>query len=146
MGGRKAKPIMLQLLEGNKNRLTKSEIEARKAAEAKIKPNADKVTPPSWLSNDAKEIFNKSVEELIQVELITNVDVEQLAVYSRAVAEFAKESQKDEPDETKLDKLSKQIKSWSIEFGLTPSSRAKLAMPKEEEKEKTVEEQFFGDI
>jgi hypothetical protein len=39
--GRKAMPIDLLLIQGNKNRLTKSEIENRKSAEAKLKPKAD---------------------------------------------------------------------------------------------------------
>jgi P27 family predicted phage terminase small subunit len=49
-------------------------------------------------------------------------------------------------DEKTLDTLYKQLKSMAIEFGFTPSSRAKLAMPKEEEKEKSTEEKLFGDI
>jgi P27 family predicted phage terminase small subunit len=85
---------------------------------------------------------------------MTNVDVNQLAVYCRAYARYVElQAGNEDPetgekltDEKTLDTLYKQLKSMAIEFGFTPSSRAKLAMPKEEEKEKSTEEKMFGDI
>jgi P27 family predicted phage terminase small subunit len=152
--GRKAMPIDLLLIQGNKNKLTKKEIEARRAAEAKLKPRADKIKPPSWLSPLAKREFKKLAAELDEIGLMTNVDVNQLAVYCRAYARYIElQAGNEDPetgetvtDEKTLDTLYKQLKSMAIEFGFTPSSRAKLAMPKEEEKEKTPEEKLFGDI
>jgi P27 family predicted phage terminase small subunit len=152
--GRKAMPIDLLLIQGNKNKLTKKEIESRKEAEAKLKPKADNIRPPSWLSTLAKREFKKLAAELNAIGLMTNVDVNQLAVYCRAYARYIElQAGNEDPetgeivtDEKTLDTLYKQLKSMAIEFGFTPSSRAKLAMPKEEEKEKTPEEKMFGDV
>lgn len=147
-------PIELLLIQGNKNKLTKQEIEARKAAEQKLKPKANNIKPPTWLSPLAKKEFKRLAAELDYIGLMTNVDVNQLAVYCRAYARYvelqkgsnSKEDDEDIVDEKTLDTLYKQLKSMAIEFGFTPSSRAKLAMPKEEEKEKSTEEKLFGDI
>lgn len=154
MPGRKAMPIELLLINGNKNKLTKEEIEARRKAEAAIKPNANAVRPPSWLNATAKREFKKLASELLQTELITNVDVNQLAMYCSAMARYIEmqkgieneETGEIEIDEKKLDILFKQLKAMAAEFGFTPSSRAKLAMPKEPEKKKTKEEELFGDV
>jgi hypothetical protein len=43
--GRRAKPVDLILIQGTKH-LTKEEIEARKEAEAKLRPKDDMVRPP----------------------------------------------------------------------------------------------------
>lgn len=156
MAGRKAMPIELLLVKGKKN-LTKQEIDARRKAENKIRPNADKVRPPAWLSPEAKREFKKLAVELQQTELITNVDVNQLAIYCRAYARYVElqngtieENEEGEEirlyDEKQIDILFKQLKAMSAEFGFTPSSRAKIAIPKEPEKEKTPDEIMFGDV
>lgn len=162
--GRKALPIELLLVKGNKN-LTKAEIDARRKAEAKIKPNADNIKPPSWLSAAGKREFRKLVLELQQTELITNVDVNQLAAYCRIYERYI-ELQKGTPsidedgqavlddngdpvieyNDKSIDNHLKQLKAYASEFGLTPASRAKIAIPKPEEKEKTPEEIQFGNV
>ena len=146
MSGRKAMPVELLLLNGNKNRLTKKEIEARKTAEEKMKMKADQVRPPSWLSAPAKREFKRLAAELKEIDLIANVDLNQLAVYCRAYARYVELQKEDIPNEKTLDTLFKQMKSIATEFGFTPSSRAKLAMPKEEEKPQSSEEKMFGDV
>lgn len=152
--GRKAMPIELLLINGNKNKLTKQEINARKKSEEKIKPNANNIKPPSWLNASAKREFRKLAQELAQIGLMTNVDVNQLAVYCRTYARYIelqkgvedKETGEFITDEKTIDMLYKQLKGMAVEFGFTPSARAKLAMPKEEEKEKSTEEKMFGDV
>ena len=154
MAGRKAMPIELLLINGNKNRLSKAEIETRRKAEKKLKTGTDNIKPPTWLNAAAKKEFKKLAQELGSIDLITNVDVNQLAVYCRAYVryiELAKgnedpETGEIETDEKTLDVLYKQLKGMATEFGFTPSSRAKIAMPKEDEKEKTEEEKLFGDV
>lgn len=165
MGGRRAMPIDLLLINGNKNKLTKSEIDQRKKAEAKIKPSTDKVRPPSWLSAAGKREFRKLVMELQQTELITNVDVNQLAAYCRVYERYVelqagtpavdeigdpKLDEEGNPiieyNEKAIDTYLKHLKTLAVEFGLTPSARAKIAMPKKEEKEKSTEEQMFGEV
>lgn len=147
-------PIDLLLIQGNKNRLTKQEIEARREAEQNLKPRSDRIKPPIWLTPLAKKEFKRLAAELNEIGLMTNVDINQLAVYCRAYAKFVElqegtfdpETGLKFTDEKTLDTLYKQLKSMAIEFGFTPSSRAKLAMPKEEEKPKSTEENLFGDV
>ncbi|MDE3838651.1 phage terminase small subunit P27 family [Bacillus methanolicus] len=163
--GRKAKPIELMLIQGSKH-LTKKEIEERKQAEAKLKPNANKVKPPAWLDDVAKKEFKRIAKELQEIDLITNVDVNALAAYCDAYSDYIKCTQiiQEEgmmveytnkaaetnkvphPLLTKKKQLHEQMKSLATEFGLTPSSRAKIALPKKEEKEPTPEERLFGDV
>jgi P27 family predicted phage terminase small subunit len=155
--GRKAVPIDI-LLQRKKKNLTKAEIEARRAAEAKIKPSSNQVKPPSWLDAAAKKEFKKLANELLQTELITNVDVNQLAMYCSTLSryiELQKGQEVEDPetgditiefDEKKIDILFKQIKGMAAEFGFTPGSRAKIAIKPEKEKEKTAEEEMFGNV
>ncbi|WP_069649648.1 phage terminase small subunit P27 family [Caloranaerobacter ferrireducens] len=160
--GRKAKPIELHILQGNPNRLTKSQIEARKEAEAKLKPKADKVKAPKWLSKEAKKEFNRIAKELQEIGLLTNVDIDMLAAYCDAYTEYQKctkiieeeglmveytnkaaETNKvPHPLLTKKKQLFEQMKSIAGEFGLTPSARAKLAIPKQEKEVDRFEELF----
>jgi len=163
--GRRAKPVDLILIQGTKH-LTKKEIDARKEAEAKLRPNDDKVRPPGWLDGVAKKEFKRIVKELKEIGLVTNVDVNALALYCDAYSNYVKCSQIIEeeglmveytnkaaetnkvphPLLTKKKQLHEQMKSLAVEFGLTPSSRAKLALPKEEPKQPTPFEQEFGDV
>ena len=46
---------------------------------------------------------------------------------------------------TKKKQLYEQMRSIASEFGLTPTARAKIAIPKREEKPKSEEELLFGD-
>jgi P27 family predicted phage terminase small subunit len=164
--GRKAKPIQLHLLQGNKNRLTKKEIEERQQAEGRLKPKADKVKPPSWLDTVAKKEFRRIVSELEEIELITNVDVVALATYCDAYSDYVKcckliaeeglmveytnkaaETNKvPHPLLTKKKQLHEQMKSLATEFGFTPAARAKIAIPKQQQKEPSTFEKEFGDV
>ncbi|BCJ86463.1 phage terminase small subunit P27 family [Effusibacillus dendaii] len=163
--GRKAQPIALQLLKGNKNRLTKQEIEHRQSIEEKLKPKKDAVKPPVWLNDVAKKEFKRIAKELMELDLITNVDINALAAYCDAYSDYvectkiiqdeglmveytnkaAETNKVPHPLLTKKKQLHEQMKSLATEFGLTPSSRAKLAMPKLDEKPKSEEERMFGD-
>ncbi|WP_077616920.1 phage terminase small subunit P27 family [Caenibacillus caldisaponilyticus] len=164
--GRKAIPIELQLINGNKNRLTKSEIEQRREAEKKIKPKSNKVKPPAWLNDVAKKEFKRIVKEMQELEILTNVDVDALALYCDAYASYiectriideegmmveytnkaAETNKVPHPLLTKKKQLAEQMKALATEMGLTPASRAKLAMPKEQPKEPTEFERLFGDV
>lgn len=161
--GRKAKPIHLQLVEGNPNRLTKAEIEARKAGEAKVRPPSDRVKPPVWLGKKAKALFRKLVKDLESTELLTNVDVETLAVYCDAVERYAQATQEIEatgitvvgsqgtpvqnPAVLVASKYAGIIAKCASKLGLDPASRASLAIPKESpKKEITPVEAMFGDV
>lgn len=164
--GRSAKPIVLQLLEGNKGKYSKAQLEERLEKESAIQPNTDNIKPPSWLSPFAKREFRKMVKELLEVDLITNVDVNAMAFYCDAYSKYvectkviqeeglmveytnkaAETNKVPHPLLTKQKGLFEQMKSLSIEFGLTPAARAKIAIPKSSEKEVSAEEKMFGDL
>src|SRR5690606_2563309 len=154
---RKAMPIALHLIDGNKNRLTKAEIEARKAAEQRLRPKDDKVRAPTWLSKEAKKVFNQLVKELADTKLLTNVDVHILALWCDAYVDYinctkiieqeglmveytnkaAETNKVAHPLMTKKKQLAEQMRALASEFGLTPAARAKLAIPKDPPKEPT---------
>ncbi len=164
--GRRAKPIDLHLLEGNKNRKTKKEIEARKKVEEAITPGADKVNPPKWLSKEAKEEFKRISGELMPLKLITNADINAIARYCDAyidyklctkiieeeglMVEYTNKSggtnRVPHPLLAKKKQLHDQMLKLEGEFGLTAAARAKIAIPRKEEKEPTDFEKMFGDI
>src|SRR5690606_2901432 len=163
---RKAMPIALHLIDGNKNRLTKAEIEARKAAEERLRPKADKVKPPSWLSKEAKKVFKQIAKELEHTKLITNVDIHALALWCDAYVDYinctkiikeeglmveytnkaAETNKVAHPLMTKKKQLAEQMRALASEFGLTPAARAKLAIPKDPPKEPTPFEREFGNV
>lgn len=164
--GRNAKPIALQLLEGNKGKYSKKQLEERMERENALKPNTDNVNAPNWLSPFAKEEFEKMANELMTIDMLTNVDVNALAMYCDAYARYvectqmiqeeglmveytnkaAETNKVPHPLLTKQKALFEQMKALSTEFGLTPAARAKIAIKKEPEKEKTTEEILFGDV
>ncbi len=168
---RRAKSIHLHLLEGNKNRKTKDEINQRLKAEEALNPGADKVKPPMWLSKQAKKEFKFLATQLKQIKLMTNNDIHMLAVYCDAYADYVKFTKivdeegpwtgflslDDDGNTIETDKqphpmLVKkkhafdQMAKVAAEFGFTPGSRAKIAIPKKEEKAKTPFEEKFGDV
>lgn len=163
--GRKAVPVDLLVLRGTKH-LTKQEIDARRGAEARLKPKADKLRPPSWLSPIAKREFKRIVKEMEGLGVLTNVDIDALALYVDAYASYiectriieqeglmveytnkaAETNKVAHPLLTKKRQLADQMRMMAVELGLTPAARAKLAMPKREPKEPTEFERMFGNV
>ncbi|MEK8132919.1 terminase [Paenibacillus filicis] len=96
MPGRNAKPIGLHLAEGNPNRLTKEDIEARKAAEVKLgEKDLAKLKKPSFVSKDktASKIWGDLIKEYKSaaaqgVELLTSSDLGMLALYCKTYSEY----------------------------------------------------------
>ena len=161
---RKSNPVNLIVHNGKKH-LTKSEIEHRQKAEAAITPPANKVKPPKWLSRPAKKEFKRLIKEMAETKLITNADINALAAYCDAYVDYiectriigeeglmveytnkAGETNRiPHPLFTRKKQLHEQMIKIASEFGFTPCSRAKIALPKKEKKEPTAFEQRFGD-
>jgi len=161
--GRNAKPIELVLLNG-KSHKTKKEIEHRKQHE--IKPPKNRIESPEWLCDVAKKEWDEIQGDLIELGLLSNIDVNQLAIYCDAYAKYIDATGKinkfglvikhtnksgatnvvTNPHVQIAGKYADLINKFSNEFGLTPSSRAKIAIPKKEEREKSEFEQKFGDL
>ncbi|MCQ6343703.1 phage terminase small subunit P27 family [Bacillus cereus] len=161
--GRKAKPIHLHILEGNTNRLTKEEMKQRLESEKRWKAKSDKVRPPTWLDSVAKKEFKRIAGELLELDVITNIDVNALALYCDAYADYmactkiiqeegllveytnkaAETNKVPHPLLTKKKQLHEQMKAIGVDFGFTPSARAKIVIPNRKQGPKTnVEKEF----
>lgn len=82
----KRQPVALVQAKGKKH-LTKAEIDLRKAQE--LHPDADKVKPPAWMkSAKQKKRFMEVAEQLIRLEVMTNLDCEALARLIQAEDEY----------------------------------------------------------
>lgn len=136
---RPRQPIDLIIAKGKKH-LTKAEIEHRKATE--IKAPSDKVKAPSYLDKELKKEFRKIAKELLNIGIMTNLDVDALARFVIARKMYVELSQKilEHPEKlldkdwlSNQDKLFKQCRSAASDLGLTISSRCKLVMPKKED-------------
>lgn len=75
---RPRQPIDLLTYKGKKN-LTKQEIEERKASE--IKAPADEIRAPSYLPKDLRRDFKRISDELINIGIMSNLDVDALCRY-----------------------------------------------------------------
>lgn len=139
---RPRQPIELVVAKGKKH-LTKAEIESRKNSE--IKAKKDDIKPPKNLTKDEKKEFKKIANELIELDIMSNLDCNSLGMYIRAYKNYTKVSDKlmeldvlyDFEEYNKLsileDRYTKQCRSHAIDLGLTISSRCKLVVPKVEE-------------
>jgi P27 family predicted phage terminase small subunit len=147
---RPRQPTDLLLVKGKKH-LTKEEIAKRKSSE--VKAPADKVKAPSYLPDDLKKEFRKLARELIDIEIMTNLDIDALArfIISRKMyLELTKQIFEDtelllDKDTIGIqDKLFKQCRAAASDLGLTISSRCKLVVPKKEEPKKESKFAKFG--
>src|SRR5690606_3601563 len=138
--GRRARPIELHVLKGNHR--TKAEIAARRQAEEAIRPPADDLKPPKWLSAAAKREWRRIVKVMEGLGLLTNADVDTLAAYCDAVARCAEAAKilnaegmvvegsrgpQQHPMVLVYEKYERIRARCASQLGLDPSSRAALA-------------------
>lgn len=96
--GRNAKPVALQIAEGNPNRLTREQIQQRKDAEVKLgKSDLDRLRPPALVKTDAVALghWKQALKEYKEAaksgaNLLTSSDVGLLAMYCRTYSEYEK--------------------------------------------------------
>jgi P27 family predicted phage terminase small subunit len=159
---RPRQPVDLIAFKGNKH-LTKAEIAERKATE--VKAGTDKVKPPTYLPKELKREFKKIANELLDIGIMTNLDVDALARFllakkmyldlTNALVDLSPVTYDDEtktystnPDYADLlvsqDKLFKQSRAAASDLGLTISSRCKLVVPKKEDKKQESKFAKFG--
>lgn len=76
MAGRPPKPIAL--VNGDVTKKLKTE---REEEEKKLKGNSDKIEkPPTWLSKNAKKEYRKIIEEIKNLDIVTNIDIDLVAI------------------------------------------------------------------
>lgn len=131
-------PIELVIANGKKN-LTKKEIQERRDSE--VKPIADNIIAPSYLSKKQKDEFYRISEQLKKLKIMGETDVDALAryiiakdLYIKVSKQIGKSSVLGNPvilDKylKNQDRLFKQCRSSANDLGLSISSRCKLVVP-----------------
>lgn len=131
-------PIELVIAKGKKN-LTKEEIQARRDSE--IKPIAENIIAPDYLTKKQKDEFYKYSDQLKKLKIMGETDVDALARYVVSLDLYVKLSKQLAKREVytdpilldkymkNQDRMFKQCRSSAIDLGLTISSRCKLVVP-----------------
>ena len=146
MGGRQKKSASVAT-----GKIGKEAIQAKLTQEEKLKLSRKGLTPPSWLDAFAAEEFSRVVDEAGNINLLDNLDLSILAVYSNAYSryieatKFINENGITGDRETKYgiqevvspyvlaqEKYVKQIMQCSTKLGLATTDRLKLIVPCEE--------------
>lgn len=146
--GRKPKPTKLRELQGNPGH--------RPLPKEEPKPRQTKPTRPLWLLPEAKREWTRVVAELDALELLTIVDRAALAAYCQAYARAVEAEQvvtkegttyttdtgqmKPRPEMVIALREWQAVRAFAAEFGLTPSSRVRMAVPKGRGEEDPFEE------
>ncbi|MBS4191754.1 phage terminase small subunit P27 family [Bacillus sp. FJAT-49705] len=167
--GRSRYPVSLLVYKGKKN-LTKKEIEERQSQEVKAK--TDNIKPPKYLPTKLKKEFKELASELLDIGIMSNLDVDALARFllakklyldvteelmARNPVTTVEDPETEESVEVSSglysdllinqDKLFKQCRTAASDLGLTISSRCKLVVPKNEDKKEPTEfEKKFGNV
>ncbi|NLE27513.1 MAG: phage terminase small subunit P27 family [Clostridiaceae bacterium] len=137
-------PIKLLQAKGRKH-LTKDEIRERMRREVTVE--TDHVTPPDYLSKDMRAEFEQIAARLIEIGILADIDADALAryllskqLYLNYTTSLARASKTGDVDaigklSTIQDKAFKQCRASANDLGLSITSRCRLVMPKQEEKE-----------
>lgn len=107
-------------------------------------------TAPGWMSDEAKEIFNSKAKELYDMKVLTQADVETLAVWADMMGQYIQVSQQirkegmvfykqkidgnglerlepeRNPNIVTLEKLRSELRHYSSLLGTNPSARTRL--------------------
>ena len=144
--------------------LSKEEKERRQEAEDKLKGNDDKVyTAPLHLPSETAQIYMVIVEELKHAKILNNLDIELISVTADAIYRLQRARKElDIHGEVIEDQNGRLVKNPWVqitkdyqvifhagvrELGLSPSSRAKLAMYQvEADADVSEEEKLFDSI
>ena len=135
-------PIEVVQARGAKH-LTKAEIADRQASE--IKPIADNIVAPSFLTKKQKKEFYTIAEQLQKLKILGETDVDALAryivaneFYINSVKQMRKKEVRDDPiafeSWSKVqERYYKQCRSSANDLGLSISARCKLVVPEPKE-------------
>lgn len=174
MAGRKKQPLSVIQGKGRSNHITKAEAKKRKGQEEAVKGYVDNIEAPSYLTKKQKEEFEQIANELIRLDIFSNLDVDGLARYIDSRDQYIKvvktlrtmkparvgtievgdQEIKDKIASDDYAKLSRvknllfnECKAAASELGLSITSRLKLVIHKQEEnKEPSEFEKKFGDV
>jgi len=144
-------PIEVVQARGAKH-LTKAEIAERQACE--IKPIADDIIAPDYLTKKQKETFYKLSSQLEKLKIMGETDVDALAryitandSYVHATKQLRKKDVKNDPVKYESwsraqERTFKMVRSSANDLGLSISSRCKLVVPTPATEEKPKANKF----
>lgn len=159
--GRPKQPLAVIQGKGRSNHLTKEEIKKRQEHEERMEGRTDNITAPSYLTKKQKEEFYRIADELIELEIFTNLDVDNLARYIDSRDQYIKVTRalramkavndgEANDDYAKLQRtrntLFTECRNAAGDLGLSITSRLSLVIPKKEEEEVSEFERKFGDL
>ena len=128
MKGRKPKPTALKILAGKPGHRPLPKFEPKPAGIAMM---------PQWLNPVASMVWEELAPGLQKVGLLTSADAEQFGQLCTLIAEYRANTAGMHTNRMSL------MKSLFAEFGMGPSSRTRISVPK---KDGDQEERFFGKV
>lgn len=148
---RPRQPVGVVVARGKKH-LGKAEIEERKKSE--LKPIADNIIAPDYLTKPQADEFYKITEQLDKLKIMGETDVDAVAryiiandQYVNAVKQMRKREVKNDPYKLEAwakiqERYFKQCRQCANDLGLTISSRCRLVVPNYEPPPPPVENKF----
>jgi len=149
-------PTKLKILRGNPGKRPINQLEPK--LRALTKPPA----PPAFLGDTARGEWRKRAREFVEIGMLTSADLGLLAAYCESYGRFADASeefkrlgapyfyetvhggQAKHPLVGIIDAAEQSMLRNGSEFGLTPSSRTRIHLPKPAENVDNAQK-FFGD-
>ena len=128
--------------------LTKEEKTTRLETEQKLKGESDNISPPSYLNEQQKDIFNNLVNELKASGILGNLDIYILSTCSISIDRLQEIEKMINKNITELynkdllsakDKYTKDFFRCCNELSISPASRAKMANINMQSKEKAAD-------
>ena len=100
---------------------TQAEVNARQAATEKLtRKTPGLLRCPTWLTPDARKVWNRVKKQAADFDLLDELDIDMLAIYCDSVAKYQAEGGQSQS-------LARLIAMYADKLGLTPSARARLA-------------------
>lgn len=132
--GRKPKPTAIKMLEGNPGK--------RKLNTSEPTPSKKAPTCPKWLDNEAKKEWRRLSKQLESLGVLTEIDMAAFAGYCQCYARWKEAEEfiskhgaivktpsgywQQIPQVSIAQQYMKQMNKFCEQFGLTPSSRARI--------------------
>ena len=150
---RPREPVNLVVAKGRKH-LTKAEIEER--LDSEVSAPSDGIEAPAYLTSELQAEFSKIATQLVDIGIMTNLDIDALArfiiareIYIKLSMQIIKQpavlmTDKYPQIAINQDKAFKQCSAAARDLGLTISSRCRLVIPKHENEEDDPNAGLFG--
>lgn len=135
-------PTPLKNTQNMAKHLTRAERAARVQAEQGVE-RATRVTihAPTWLSEEARKVFDYTKRRMKGLKLLDNVDGDLLGLYSDAVVHY-----KDEPEVRDKQAWSRIVLQYAEKLGISPTARARLAKKTAEKRYEDEFEQLLDEV